>query len=406
MEQLPVLDPTEQRVLGALLEKEVTVPASYPMTLNSLRQACNQASSRDPVVEYDEALVTETLRSLKDKQLAGVTWEDRGRRTMKWVQRLAARLDLEADERALLTVLLLRGPQPAGALKTRTERLHGFEDREAAGACLERMATRQPALVRQLPRGPREQDPRWVHLLGPSDLEAAPATLAAPAAAATRESVIAEGGAGRDDRVRSSYSAVAADYAAALTDELSGLAFERWLLDEVAAGAEGGPVVEVGCGPGHVTAYLAAAGAQASGIDLTPAMVEQSRERFPEGDYEVGDLRQLMRPRTADGWSAVLAWYSLIHLSPTELVEAVSALARPLTAGGVLLVALHSGEEVLHPDSWFDNPIELDFVLHTRPEVVDALVAAGLTEVEWWLRGPHAPRGETTERLYVLARKP
>ncbi len=161
-------------MLGSLLEKEVTVPGSYPMTVNAVRTACNQSSSREPVVDYDERLVHDTLRELKARDLVAVTWEDRGRRTLKYVQTVAARQGWPDDERALLTVLLLRGAQPPGALKSRTERLHPFADRDAVEATLTRMAAADPPLVRQLPRGPREHDARWVHLLGPVDEPAAP----------------------------------------------------------------------------------------------------------------------------------------------------------------------------------------------------------------------------------------
>ncbi|GAA5156578.1 hypothetical protein GCM10023340_44820 [Nocardioides marinquilinus] len=403
--QLPQLSAEEQRVLGVLLEKEVTVPASYPMTVNAVRTGCNQTSSREPVTDYDERVVHETLRGLKSRELVAVTWDDRGRRTLKYVQTLVARLDLAPDERALLTVLLLRGAQPPGALKTRTERLHPFADRDQVDACLQRMAAASPPLVQQQPRRPREQDHRWVHLLGPvEDAEGPAAAAAAPAV--DRDAVLAEGPEARDARVRDGYGAIAAEYAASLTGELDDLPFERWLLERVAAHAGTDPVVEVGCGPGHVTAYLAEAGADATGLDVTPEMVEEARRRYPDGVYEVGDLRTLMRPVTATGWAAVLGWYSLIHLAASELPAAVEALVRPLRADGWLVLALHAGSEVRHADTWFEHDVDLDFVLHEPADVVALVTAAGLVDVEWYRRGPVAARGETSERLYVLARKP
>src|SRR4051794_12674372 len=117
------LSAVDQRVLGSLLEKQRTVPASYPMTLNALQTACNQTSSRDPVVDYDQTLLQETLRSLKDRGLVRIVWADRGPRTLKYHQLLDERLMLGDAERALLTVLLLRGAQAPGELRTRTERL-------------------------------------------------------------------------------------------------------------------------------------------------------------------------------------------------------------------------------------------------------------------------------------------
>src|SRR3954454_1058128 len=161
---LPELDPEEQRVLGSLLEKQVTVPASYPLSLNSLRTACNQSSSRDPVTDYDEQLVEQTARRLKDRGLVRIVWAATGRRTLKYHQTLDEQLELAEDERALVTVLLLRGPQAPGELRGRTERLHAFSDRGAVEETLARMAER--GLVSELPRRGGDRDSRWSHLLG------------------------------------------------------------------------------------------------------------------------------------------------------------------------------------------------------------------------------------------------
>jgi uncharacterized protein YceH (UPF0502 family) len=400
--ELPVLQPEEQRVLGSLLEKQTTVPASYPLTGNALRSACNQSSSRDPVVDYDQQTVDRTARALKDRGLLRIVWSDTGRRTLKYHQTLDEHLGLDPAERAILTVLLLRGPQAPGELRTRTERLHPFADRGEVEACLRRMAERPEPLVRELERRPGWQDRRWVHLLGPvPEAEAA----AAPAAAIDRDAVLADGVEARDERVRSAYDVIAADYAEQLADELDDLPFERWLLDRVVAHVAGQPVVEAGSGPGHVTAYLARGGAAAHGIDLSPAMVAQARRRFPEASFEVGDLRRLARPATSAAWAAVLAWYSLIHLAASELPGAVAALARPLAPGGWLVLGLHAGDEVRHLDEWFGHEVDLDAVLHEPAAVVALVEAAGLVDVEWYLRGPIGARGETTQRLYVIGRK-
>jgi uncharacterized protein YceH (UPF0502 family) len=400
---LPELDAEEQRILGVLLEKQVTVPATYPMTLAAVRTGCNQSSSREPVVDYDEPTVEATLRRLRDRQLVRIVWADSGRRTLKYHQLLSELLELTDAERALVTVLLLRGAQAPGELRTRTERLHPFADRGEVEVVLGALAARPEPLVRELPRQRGQHDTRWVHLLG--DVPTAEGAVAEAPPAVDRDSVLEQGAAARDDRVRSSYDAVAGGYAEKLVDELDDLPFERWLLDRVAAHADGGPVVEVGCGPGHVTAYLAEAGADATGLDLSPAMVEEARRRFPDGDYQVGDLRRLIRPTSAPGWSAVLAWYSLIHLAASELPETLAALSRPLATGGWLVVALHAGSEVRHLDEWFEQPVDLDFVLHEPAEVVRLVESAGLADVEWYHRGPVTTRGETTERLYVIGRR-
>ncbi|MEP7091918.1 MAG: DUF480 domain-containing protein, partial [Nocardioidaceae bacterium] len=321
--------------------------------------------------------------------------------TLKYHQILDERLGIAPDERALLTVLLLRGAQTPGELRTRTERLHAFADRGEIEGCLRRMAERPAPLVRELERRPGQQDRRWVHLLGPAPETAAPTV----AAAVDRESVIADGAEARDAQVRSSYAVVATAYADELVDKLRGLPFETWLLDRVVAHAAGRAVVEVGCGPGHVTAYLADGGADATGIDLSPEMVAEARRRFPDGSYEVGDLRRLSRPATSSGWAAVLGWYSLVHLASSELPGAVAALVRPLSPGGWLVLGMHAGAEVRHVEEWFGHEVDLDFVLHEPASVVQ-VVSTALVDVEWYLRGPRTERDETTQRLYVVGRKP
>ena len=406
MADLPELDVAEQRVLGCLLEKQVTVPATYPLTLNALRTACNQTSSRDPVMDLDEPTVDRTARGLRDRGLLRIVWADTGRRVLKYHQTITEVLDLAADEKALVGVLLLRGAQTPGELKTRTERLHAFDDREQVEACLQRLAVRTEPVVRRLERRPGQQDHRWVHLLGPVPEPAGVSGSPGGGPAVDRERPLVDGAQARDDRVRTAYDAVALAYADTLATELDGLPFERWLLDRVVAESGGLPVVDAGCGPGHVAAHLAAGGADARGIDLTPSMVEQARARFPGVRYDVGDLTRLIRPEAASGWGAVLGWYSLIHLAGSEVPQAVAALARPLAPGGLLVLALHAGQEVRHLTSWFDQDVELDLVLHDHADVVAAVTAAGLQDVEWYLRGPITARGETTERLYVVARRP
>ena len=401
MTELPDLEPDAQRLLGSLLEKQATVPSSYPLTANALRAACNQRNNREPVVDLDEATVEQTARALKERGLVRIVWADTGRRTLKYHQTLDERLGLESDERALLTVLLLRGAQAPGELRARTERLYNFSDRSEVEACLRRMAQRSQPLVRELERRPGQQDRRWIHLLGP----VADQTPAGTEAVVDRDSVIAGGADTRDDRVRAAYDTVAAAYADHFIDELRNLPFETWLLDRVVAHAQGQPVVDAGSGPGHLTAYLADRGADVTGIDYSPAMVSEARRRFPDQSFAVGDLRRLTRPPTSSGWAAVVAWYSLIHLAASELPDALAALTRPLAPGGWLVAGLHAGAEVRHLDEWFARQVDLDFVLHEPAFVVSVVEAAGMTDIEWYLRGPRSTRGETTQRLYLIARK-
>ncbi|MEO6509964.1 MAG: DUF480 domain-containing protein, partial [Nocardioides sp.] len=291
------LDAVDQRVLGSLLEKQRTVPASYPMTLNALRSACNQTSSREPVTAYDEAMLQERLKDLKERGLVRIVWADRGPRTLKYHQLLDERLVVGEDERALLTVLLLRGAQSPGELKTRTDRLHAFADRAEVEQVLRRMGSGPEPLVHELERRPGQHDSRWVHLLGPVETEA---LVAAAPPTVDRDGVLAGGAAARDAKVRATYDAVATAYGDRLGDELDRKPFDRWLLGRVAA-ASPGPVVDVGTGPGHVAAYLAVAGADVTGVDLSPGMVEEARRRFPDLTFTVGSLTGLLRPPAAAG---------------------------------------------------------------------------------------------------------
>jgi len=399
-ESRPQLSAVEQRVLGALLEKQRTVPAGYPLSPTALRTACNQTSNRDPVTDYDEALLQAALKGLRDRELVRPVWTGAGSRVVKFHQRLEEHLGVAEPELALLTVLLLRGPQAPGELRTRSARLHAFADRAEVEAVLRGLAERPEPLVVQLERGPGQQDHRWAHLLGPLP-ETAP-----PLPAVDRDAVLAEGAAARDARVVAGYDAAAAAYARDLADELEHKPFDRWLLDRVAAEADGGPVADVGTGPGHVAARLAAGGAQVLGVDLSPAMVEQARALFPDLEFEVGDLTALLRPRAAAGWAAVTAWYAFVHLAASELPAVVAGLARVLVPGGCLALALHVGEEVHHADELCGTPVDLDFVLHDAGAVVDAVTAAGLVDLEWYLRSPLPGVEAATDRLYVLARRP
>lgn len=174
------LDPVEVRVLGALMEKEVTTPDYYPLSLNALIHACNQKNSRDPVVEYDEQTVTEALERLRQKGLAG-TITGAGMRVPKHRQRLTERLNLGRREAALLCVLMLRGAQTPGELRARSAPLYEFSDIEEVVSCLERMQQQAPPLVAVLPRQPGSREHRYVHLLSgaPPALTETPAALPA-----------------------------------------------------------------------------------------------------------------------------------------------------------------------------------------------------------------------------------
>ncbi len=162
----------EIRVLGALVEKEATTPDQYPLSTNALTNACNQKTSRDPVVSYDQRLISETMLLLRPAGLARTVISGR---TEKHRHVLDEALGLERGELAVMAVLMLRGPQTPGELRTRTERAHGFDSVEAVEATLAALAARAEPLTRNLGRGPGQSQDRWTHLL-----EGQTASVAAP----------------------------------------------------------------------------------------------------------------------------------------------------------------------------------------------------------------------------------
>ena len=402
MPDRPVLDPVEQRVLGALLEKQRTVPETYPLSLNALRAACNQATSRDPVVAYDETTILDGLGRLRDRELVRFV-KPTGLRVVKYHQRLEEHLALDPEQAALIAVLLLRGAQTAGELRTRTERLRPFADREAVESVLHAMAAADPPLVRELDRQPGQHDRRWIHLLGADQPE-----VAEPAPPVDLEQVLANGAGPRDRQVAAEYDRLAEPYAVALGHELEGKPFDRWLLARLAAAAAGGQGLDVGCGPGHIAGYVAERGAVMTGLDLSPNMVAQARARQPDVHVVQGNFTVPPMPRGGDprdpGWALITAWYAFVHLAPSELVPTLTALTRALRRGGVLALATHVGRDVRHPGSVCGVATDLDFVLHDAGSVIAAAEAAGLAEIEWYRRSP-LPSEAATERLYLLGRR-
>ena len=157
------LTPVEARVLGCLVEKEITTPEYYPLSINALLNACNQKSNRDPVMSLDEDTVRQALRSLSEQFLARSASSES--RVAKFEHRLQELFNFHRHEIALLCVLLLRGPQTPGELRTRAERMHNFEDLESVHAALHLLMKREPPLVKVLPRQPGTKEARYAHLL-------------------------------------------------------------------------------------------------------------------------------------------------------------------------------------------------------------------------------------------------
>lgn len=159
------LTPVQSRVVGCLIEKEMATPDNYPLTMNGLLAACNQTSNRNPVTKLDEATVGNALQNLRAMNVVRIVYS-RSNRADKFRHVLDEMLALEPADLALLSVLMLRGPQTAGELRTRTERLHTFGSQDEVDDALRRLAGRTEALVARLERRPGQKESRWAHLLG------------------------------------------------------------------------------------------------------------------------------------------------------------------------------------------------------------------------------------------------
>jgi uncharacterized protein YceH (UPF0502 family) len=189
------LSAEEVRVLGCLLEKQRTTPEQYPLSLNALRLACNQATNRDPVVDYDEATIRDALHRLERRKLVRFA---SGSRAAKYRHLLEEVLPLEEGERAVLTVLLLRGAQTPGELKQRAERMHAFADLAAVHDALGRLIERE--LVRRLDRRPGQKEERYEQLLGREQgAEAGTGAATEPGASGEAEDAGANGGIAADN---------------------------------------------------------------------------------------------------------------------------------------------------------------------------------------------------------------
>lgn len=174
-------------MLGSLLEKDITTPEYYPITLNALVNACNQKSNRDPAVNYDDEMVNKALDSLRNRALTGIVTGP-GNRVPKYTHRLSDQLNLGRREHALLTELMLRGYQTVGELRSRAARMYEFSDLEEVEGCLRGMMERPTgALVTQMPHSPGTKEVRWAHLLGGEPPPDGPAVFLGRDAAPARD---------------------------------------------------------------------------------------------------------------------------------------------------------------------------------------------------------------------------
>ncbi len=166
------LTANELRVLGSLLEKEQTTPDQYPLTVNALLAACNQKSNREPVLELSETEVVEAIDALRHEALA---WRSEGARSERWEHLLERRWSLDKPAKAVMTLLLLRGPQTSAELRIRAERMRSFESVQDVENVLVRMAQGDHPLVREQPRRPGQREARWTQVVGAEEEAAEPA---------------------------------------------------------------------------------------------------------------------------------------------------------------------------------------------------------------------------------------
>jgi uncharacterized protein YceH (UPF0502 family) len=171
------LTPIEARVLGVLIEKQATVPDTYPLSLNALVAGCNQKTARDPVMNVSDAQVLEAVDGLKQPSLL---FESSGSRVVRFEHNAARALGVPSQAVALLATLMLRGPQTAAELRVNSERLHRFADISSVDGFLDELAAKEPPRVVKLPRAPGSREARWAHLLCGEVAAATPPPAAAP----------------------------------------------------------------------------------------------------------------------------------------------------------------------------------------------------------------------------------
>lgn len=207
------------------------------------------------------------------------------------------------------------------------------------------------------------------------------------------------------DTTQSSYDAVAQDYADRFHDELTRKPFDRkmleWLVERV---GDSGQICDIGCGPGQVAAYMKSLGADSSGIDLSPQMVEQARRLFPDIPFQQGNMLDLSGIADAS-FAGITAFYAIIHIPYERVVDSLKAMHRVLKPGGYLLLTFHIGEEVRHLDAWWEKTVNLDFNFFTTAQMKTDLTEAGFTLTEVIERDPYPDIEVQTRRAYIFVRK-
>jgi SAM-dependent methyltransferase len=205
--------------------------------------------------------------------------------------------------------------------------------------------------------------------------------------------------------IRESYDRLAEEYARRIFDELQHKPLDRELLDRFANETKGrGEVCDMGCGPGHVARYLRDAGASVFGLDVSPGMLEQARRLNPDIPFREGNMLSL--DIAAGTLAGIAAFYAIVNIPRQSLPVIFREIHRVLRPGGHLLLAFHTGDEVLHEDELWGQKISMDFLLLPASEIKRDLEAAGFTIEELVERGPYPEVEYQSQRAYIFARKP
>ncbi len=203
--------------------------------------------------------------------------------------------------------------------------------------------------------------------------------------------------------VEASYDRVAREYAEHLYGELEGKLLDRELLDRFAERLRNaGPVCDLGCGPGQIARYLRDRGVEVHGIDLSPGMVAEAQRLNPDIPFSRGDMLAL---DSKDGaWAGIAAFYAIVHLLPEQIPQAFAEMKRVLRPGGLLLLAFHVGEEIIHRDELWGQEVDLDFRFFLPEDIEAALRSAGFEIDKVHIREPYPEVEHPSRRAYILAR--
>ena len=206
--------------------------------------------------------------------------------------------------------------------------------------------------------------------------------------------------------LQSSYDRVAEDYARHFRDEMDKKPFDRKMLDWLAEKVNGlGVICDLGCGPGQIARYLHGRGVKACGVDLSAEMVKQAQRLNPDLHFQQGNMLA-MTDIADNSYGGIAAFYSIIHIPRSSVVEALQELKRVLCPKGVLLLTFHIGQQIIHRDEWWDKKVSLDFIFFEVEDMKGYLKTAGFELEEVIERDPYPEVEYPSRRAYIFARKP